>query len=502
MDKRIKTLYIVTIVAILAFIIMQVYWLYGRYQFSLHEQEREAALKIIENVEEYNSLRDNSSRASSETDYMTFPVISLSITRSDSLEFSSKSSTTRTVSVYTYSYHKVLGLDTTISLTNEMRDQARTKIYSSDRTTSYLATHLATDSAHFDASSAKNENETWAAAHNIVSVRNRPFTKSGLDSVLNKEGIKAEIAIIKADSTVWDNKILYQGSIFSPELYVTVPFSQLEGWIVEVKYKIDPLVVIPIIWQTLLLVIIITILLIVCLVLQFSTVLKFKHLDRIRSEFVSTMIHELKRPLSTLKMCVSGIENDKIMEDKEAKRELMEETRIALDNLSAYFSKLRDITFNDQEQIPLNFQSVNLHELVDFVIAGVTVPAEKEVTVNNNVGQDMIISADKTHIFNILNNLVENAVKYSGKSVTIDISAKLVNCNAIISVSDNGMGISSSDEKYIFRRFYRGKASSGDLPGIGLGLTYVKLLVDAHGGNVKVESTEGKGSCFTISIPQ
>lgn len=502
MEKRIKTLYIVTILAIFAFIIMQVYWLYGRYKFSLEEHEREIAHEIIYNVEDYNSLRDNQSKIWGGKDYMTFPIISLSITQSDSLEFSPKSRTKRKVSIYTYSYHRILGLDSTVSLTDEMRDMARTKIYNNDRKSNYLATDLASDSAHYDASSAKNENETWAAAHNIVSVRNKPFTVNGLDSVLNKEGIKAKITIIKADSTVWNNTIRYQGSIIKPELYVAVPFSQLEGWIVEVKYQINPLIVLPIIWQTLLVVIIITVLLIFCLALQFSTVLKFKHLDRIRNDFVSTMIHELKRPLSTLKLCVSGIESDRMMEDKEAKRELMEETRIALDNLSAYFSKLRDITFNDQQQIPLNLQNINLHELTHSVIESLTFPPEKEVTVNNNVEPNMIVSADKTHIFNILNNLMENAVKYSGPSVQIDISARLVDNEIMISVADNGIGISANDAKLIFQRFYRGKKSSGHLPGMGLGLTYVKLLVDAHGGYVSVESIEGKGSCFTITLPQ
>ena len=70
------------------------------------------------------------------------------------------------------------------------------------------------------------------------------------------------------------------------------------------------------------------------------------------------------------------------------------------------------------------------------------------------------------------------------------------------SVSDNGNGIPSGDIKHIFKRFYRGKASAGEQPGMGLGLAYVKLLVEAHGGEISVESIEGRGTCFTITLPQ
>ncbi|MDE6842974.1 MAG: ATP-binding protein, partial [Muribaculaceae bacterium] len=97
---------------------------------------------------------------------------------------------------------------------------------------------------------------------------------------------------------------------------------------------------------------------------------------------------------------------------------------------------------------------------------------------------------------------VENAVKYSGNSVKISAYATLTDTEVTIAVSDNGNGIAASDLRHIFQRFYRGKASATDLPGIGLGLTYVRLLVGAHGGSVSVDSTEGVGTCFTIKLPR
>lgn len=247
---------------------------------------------------------------------------------------------------------------------------------------------------------------------------------------------------------------------------------------------------------------ILSLFLIACLVSQIRTIVKLTRLDKMRNMFVGTMIHELKRPISTLKMCVSGFENDKLMEDDQLRKELTGETRMALDNLSAYFSKLRDITFNNVEQIPLNVSQFNLSELVDGAIKSITVPSAKEVTFENCVPKNIRISADSTHLSNILTNLIENSIKYSGNAVSVIISAESMADGVCISVTDNGNGISSDDKSKIFNRFYRGNASATDIPGMGLGLAYVKLLVDAHAGEISVESVDGAGSSFTIKLPQ
>ena len=97
---------------------------------------------------------------------------------------------------------------------------------------------------------------------------------------------------------------------------------------------------------------------------------------------------------------------------------------------------------------------------------------------------------------------MENAVKYSGRSVEITATASGIDGYVEIAVSDNGSGISAGDIRHIFKRFYRGKASAGEQPGMGLGLAYVRLLVDAHGGEITVKSVEGEGTCFTIRLPQ
>jgi two-component system phosphate regulon sensor histidine kinase PhoR len=291
-------------------------------------------------------------------------------------------------------------------------------------------------------------------------------------------------------------------SVFSPSFKIIIPYSELERKAVVIQCEVPTSEILHKMGWTLVMAIVLSLFLIMCLVWQIKIIAKLTRLDKIRNSFITTMIHELKRPISTLKMCISGIDNDKLMEDAQLRHELTGETRIALDNLSAYFSKLRDITFNNVEQIPLNISIFNLRELVNSVVKAIAIPSAKHVEFVNDISDNLDMSADSTHLTNIITNLIENAIKYSGEEVSVKISAEQTTDYIAISIADTGYGISSADKTKIFNRFYRGKASATDIPGMGLGLAYVKLLVDAHGGDISVKSYEGIGSTFTIKLPQ
>lgn len=394
MEKRIKALYIITIIAILSFLGMQVYWLYGRYEFSLSEYEASAYKTIRQTVTELNQSRQE-----------------------------------------------------------QPDSDGRTRTLQSK----------------------------YSLNHSYDSVGSQ---------------------VTVADSIMWEPTVLRHASVFDPTIKVSVPYSELERKSVVVTCHLPVARIFHEMLGSLIIVALLSMFLIVCLVLQFATILKFSRLDNMRNSFITTMIHELKRPISTLKMCVSGLDNERMMEDPSIKKEILSETRTSLDNLSAYFSKLRDITFNNVEQIPLNIQTINLHDLFRAVADATLLPPEKTVVIRNDIDMTIEVSADRSHLYNILNNLVENAVKYSGRSVEITATASGIDGYVEIAVSDNGSGISAGDIRHIFKRFYRGKASAGEQPGMGLGLAYVRLLVDAHGGEITVKSVEGEGTCFTIRLPQ
>lgn len=190
--------------------------------------------------------------------------------------------------------------------------------------------------------------------------------------------------------------------------------------------------------------------------------------------------------------------------DEQMMDEVVKDAMFELDNLSAYLVKVREMTRADNEQTPLSVRAFDLEETIEKLLRLTVIPADKHVRFETHTAPaHLLVTADPVHLTNSISNLIENAIKYSGNDVCIRIGVLLCDGKLVIKVEDNGFGISVQDQLHIFDKFYRSEQVVGRcLPGIGLGLSYVKLMVEAHGGTVHVESMLGKGSVFTIEIPQ
>ena len=497
MERRIKALYIITILAILAFLSMQSYWLYSRYEYSLSECEDQLRAELIGQFDAYRLQRIDI-KSKSNTDLVNQSSISMNLVHNQKegiVKYVGFKITT-----LRYTAQEVLGLPADHVLTPEEKHLAAEKIgdyYSEDE--------IDKNTKEYDASNAPSDAHIFAASKNIEleQLKETAFTTEGIDTLLRKSGYEPEISLSVADSVIWEPVFIRHNSAINPSVRLIAPYSELERKTVEIECPIPVSDVLARMFSTLIIILTISLLLILCLTWQFSTILKQNRLDKMRNNFVTTMIHELKRPISTLKMCVSGIENERMLANPEMKSELVRESRGALDNLSAYFSRLRDLTFNRAEQIPLNTTQFSLREAVGEIIGKIPVSTEKEIAVSDDSENDVLLTADRVHILNILDNLIENSIKYSGDRVEIHILYMERGGNVEIKVSDNGDGISQADCRKIFDRFYRSRsAAESEHPGMGLGLAYVRLLVEAHGGEVSVESREGEGTCFTIRLPQ
>lgn len=489
MENKIKTLYILSIAAILAFLGMQAYWLYTRYEYSLKDYEEKAETAVANALIEYDKARSRGSSNQSDT----LRVMS-SFNMNHDTDSLGKQIRKVTVSTKVIKGRDLLKIKGNRKLTpEEMAKLEKIVLDSLEKTETKRAT--------LDVTSAPSDGAAWSAMKNFELEVQSPFTVAGIDSILKKENISADVYLIETDS-VWKPISSRHSSLISPRLKITTHYSELEHKAVVVDCQIPVAEIIKEMGWTLLLAFILSLFLILCLAWQIKTIVKLTRLDKMRNSFITTMIHELKRPITTLKMCVSGIDNEKMMEDSQLRHEMACETRNALDNLSAYFSKLRDITFNDVEQIPLHITSFNLANLVDEVSKSIALPSHKHVAFENHIPEDLEISADRTHMTNIIINLIENAIKYSGQEVTVGISSESSADEVAIKITDDGNGIPAGSQNKIFDRFYRGNASSSDIPGMGLGLAYVKLLVEAHGGCISVESSESIGSTFIIKLPQ
>ena len=494
MERRFKFIYGLTICAIIAYSFVQGYWLYSRYRLSLEEYKSELYSTIIACAEEEMAIRNT----------LPHPP------RFYGNRFRKTYDIKGNDAVETWRY-EVFALDT-LHLPTPKGVDAHTYLLD------YIAnlhdsvpTELPKGLEYFVFTCDSKDNKEMGTSQ-LVEALNRftvdhqhPFQKERLDSILKSRDIAAQsVTTTKADTMIWQPSMQTKGSIWQPVMQVSYPYDIFEGQEVVVTTAISISPVIRKMAYTLLITILLSFFLIFCLVYQILTIRKQRHIEAIRQEFLHTMIHELKRPISTLKMCVSFMGNERMMQDVESKQKILSSSYNELDNLTSYFSKLRDITFCDSTEIPLVKSRFSLRSLIEECIGKQNIPSGKEVRIEIVAEDDLEIRADRMHLANIVCNLLENAIKYSREAVTIRIDYRMREDGMVqITVADNGIGIAKADQRYVFDKFYRSESAKDEaIPGIGLGLSYVKLLVEAHGGTITFESIEGEGTTFTILIPQ
>jgi len=227
-----------------------------------------------------------------------------------------------------------------------------------------------------------------------------------------------------------------------------------------------------------------------------------KFLNETQKDFVNNFTHEFKTPLSVIKIAADVLQQPSIIDKPEKFNKYAGIITEQTTYLQQQVQRLLEIAFTDQRNLPLVLEHFNANELIKQAINDLQpLIEEKKVNIITTfTNQNASIHADKTHLLLVMINLIENAVKYSPQPI-IEISTYNKENNFCIRVKDNGMGIAKEHQKKIFDRFYR--VTNGNLhpaKGFGLGLNFVKKIIDAHLGKIDVESEPGKGSIFTIKI--
>ena len=222
-----------------------------------------------------------------------------------------------------------------------------------------------------------------------------------------------------------------------------------------------------------------------------------KSLDEMKSDFTNNMTHELKTPISVAYAANDALLNFPDEDSPEQRRKYLEISQSQLEHLSGLVEQILSMSMERRKGLVLHRDDINLAALVDDIIEKHRMKAEKDVAFTVDIPSDFTVNADRMHLSNILNNLIDNAVKYSGEKVAIHIAAD----GNSLTVSDNGIGISPSDLKHIFEKFYRAHTGNlHDVKGYGLGLYYVHSIVEKHGWSITVQSELGKGTSFTLSL--
>lgn len=234
------------------------------------------------------------------------------------------------------------------------------------------------------------------------------------------------------------------------------------------------------------------------------TLLMQKKLSEIKNDFINNMTHEFKTPLATISLAVDAMRNEKVVHDSEKSAYfsgiIKEENR----RMNKQVETILQAALIDRQELQLKLQPLHVNDVIRRVMDNFKLQLEDihaNVVLQLEEGYDMAY-ADEVHFTNLISNLIDNAIKYSRDKLTIRVQTCRSGKNMSIRVEDNGIGMTKETQRRIFEKFYRAHTGNvHNVKGFGLGLSYVKSVVDAHNGRIKVESTVGKGTAFILEIP-
>lgn len=253
---------------------------------------------------------------------------------------------------------------------------------------------------------------------------------------------------------------------------------------------------------------IISISLILIIIFSFTytvlTIYRQKRISEMKNDFINNMTHEFKTPISTISLACQALKDVDV-----AKSEALYDSYIGVigeenQRLGAMAEKILQSAVLDKKQLELKKEWFDLHEVITDVVNKIGIQVQiKDGSITTEFSADPSnIYADKVHITNVFNNLLDNANKYTPQKPLIKVSTQNVNTGILVSVEDNGIGISKKNQKKIFDKLYRVPMGNlHDFKGFGLGLSYVKAIVEYHKGSVRLESELRKGTKFDVFLP-
>ena len=234
------------------------------------------------------------------------------------------------------------------------------------------------------------------------------------------------------------------------------------------------------------------------------TLLKQKKLSEIKSDFINNMTHEFKTPLATISLAVDALKNEKVKHDPEKTNYFTGIIKEENKRMNKQVETILQAALLDKQEVQLNLKKIPAHDMVVSALNNITLQIDEKggtIEVHLDAENDLIL-ADEVHFTNLINNLLDNAVKYSKDKLHIKLSTQNSGGQLRIKIEDNGIGMNKETLNRIFEKFYRAHTGNvHNVKGFGLGLSNVKTMVEAHKGSIKAESILGKGTTFLLSFP-
>lgn len=249
---------------------------------------------------------------------------------------------------------------------------------------------------------------------------------------------------------------------------------------------------------------ILTLVLILCSAFTIFIIFRQKKLSKIKNDFINNMTHEFKTPISTISLASQMLKDNTVTTTASTIDHIAKIINDESKRLTYQVEKVLQMAVFNEDRMRLKLKAINVHKIIQNLLPNFTIRVEDR---NGNMyhnldASDDLIMADEVHISNVISNLLDNAIKYSKDNPEISISTRNKNKGIVIAITDNGIGISKEDQKMVFERFFRVHTGNvHNVKGFGLGLSYVNKVVDAHHGEVQVDSILDKGSKFEVYLP-
>ena len=309
------------------------------------------------------------------------------------------------------------------------------------------------------------------------------------DSLISSKTEKADSVLLTKSGYMVN---MFPNGIFQKNIRLSVYFPEKESFI----YKtLNWLLFVSLLFSVIVL---------VTFAVSIYFILKQKKISEMKSDFINNMTHEFKTPIATISVAADSITNQKIIENPERIRYFVEMIKKENVRMNRQVEDILSIARLDKKEFEFKWEALNLHDVIEDAIQSIVLQVEKK---GGSITADLkavnpVATTDPSHFANLIYNLLDNANKYSLNIPEIKISTGNTSKGVVITVEDKGIGMTKAVQSRIFERFYR--QTSGNIhnvKGFGLGLSYVKAVLEANRGSINVQSEPGKGSKFEVFIP-
>lgn len=312
---------------------------------------------------------------------------------------------------------------------------------------------------------------------------------TGKYQLIYADNVKNQVNLIKHGNRV----SLFPNDNFSYPAYLYIHFPY------QFRYILESMATVLI--SSIILILVVS----ACFAFAVLTINRQKKLSDMKNDFINNMTHEFKTPVSTISLACEMLSDASMRTNETLLARYLQIIQDENERLGLQIEKVLQIARLERHDFSIRVENVNIHQLIDSVLQNFTLQIEQKTgTIHTQLdAQQPIIEIDKTHISNVLSNLIDNAIKYSPDVLHIEITTETADRGIILTVSDKGHGISKDTISKIFDKFYRVPTTGDvhDVKGFGLGLSYVKTMIDAHYGMIKVNSEPSKGTTFIIFLP-